>query len=157
MQASCAAPSLSPFASDVESRMNARTSEWPIQVLLVEDNTDAAWSYMFALTGDGGEQFHLDWAPNLLEAMTRLAQPGIEVVLLDLGLPETTGYKSFLAVDAAAEGKVPVVILTSDDSSGSRDLVLGYGASAYLIKDTVSPGRLRATLLKAVKRGRLAS
>lgn len=112
---------------------------------------------MFALTGDGGELFQLDWAPNLLEAMTRLAQPGIEVVLLDLGLPETTGYKSFLAVDAAAEGKVPVVILTSDDSRGSRDLILGYGAAAYLIKDTVSPGRLRATLLKAVKRGRLSS
>jgi DNA-binding response OmpR family regulator len=109
---------------------------------------------MFALTGDGGEQFHLEWAPNLGEAMARLAQPGIEVVLLDLGLPETSGYRSFLAVDAAAGGKIPVVILTSDDSRDSHDLTLGYGASAYLIKDAVSPGRLRATLLKAVRSGR---
>jgi CheY-like chemotaxis protein len=136
---------------------SARTDapfEPPIELLLVEDNDDAAWSYIFALTGEGCAQFHLEWAANLGDAIARLAQPGIEVVLLDLGLPETSGYKSFLAVDGAVEGKIPVVILTSDESRDSRDLTLGHGASAYLIKNTVSPGRLRAALLKAVHAGR---
>jgi DNA-binding response OmpR family regulator len=146
MHVSCAAPAIAIRA--------CTAADSPIEVLLVEDNTDAAWSYIFCLTGDGGAQFHLEWAPNLFEAMTRLAKPGIEVVLLDLGLPETSGYRSFLAVDAAAEGKIPVVILTSDDSRDSRDRALEYGASAYLIKDTVSPGRLRGALLKAVRSGR---
>ena len=146
MQVSCAAPPIAIRTCTV--------ADSPIQVLLVEDNTDAAWSYIFSLTGDGGTRFHLEWAPNLSEAMTRLAEPGIEVVLLDLGLPEMSGYKSFLAVDAATEGKIPVVILTSDESRDSRDRTLGYGASAYLIKDTVSPARLRGALLKAVRNSR---
>jgi two-component system catabolic regulation response regulator CreB len=153
MQLSDAAP----CPSYVELAIANRTptaAEWPIHVLLVEDNTDAAWSYIFTLTGDGGSQFHLEWTPNLYDAMTRLSQPGIEVVLLDLGLPEMTGYKSFLAVDAAGDRKIPVVVLTSDDSRDSRDLVLEHGASAYLIKDMVSPARLRGALLKAVRSGR---
>ena len=86
--------------------------------------------------------------------MTRLAQPGIEVVLLDLGLPELGGYKSFRAIDAAVAGRIPVVILTSDDSRDSRDLTLGFGASDYLIKDSISPARLRAAVVKAVRKGR---
>jgi DNA-binding response OmpR family regulator len=146
--------------SDLPRPIALRThtaSERAIQVLLVEDNTDAAWAYIYALTGDGCAQFHLEWVSNVLEAMTRLAQPGIEVVLLDLGLPETSGYNTFLAVDAAAEGRIPVVILTSDDSRDSRAFTLEYGASAYLIKDRVSPGRLRAALLKAVMKGRVSA
>ncbi len=129
-------------------------SHLPIEVLLVEDNTDAAWSYMFSLTADGESRFHLDWAPNLVDATARLAEPGIEVVLLDLGLPETRGIQSFLAIDAAAKGKIPVVILTSDESRNSQDLTRKNGASAYLIKDTVSPARLRRALLEAVRSGR---
>ncbi len=156
MELSCAAPCPGQVERPIATRTRA-VAAWPIQVLMVEDNTDAAWSYIFSLTGDGGTQFHLEWAPNLLKAMTRLAEPGIEVVLLDLGLPETSGYKSFLAVDAAGEGKIPVVILTSDDSRDSRDRALEYGASAYLLKDTVSPARLRAALLNAVRSGRRSS
>jgi len=146
MPFSCVAPG--------SSELTCPMAKAPIEVLLVEDNTDAAWSYIYSLTGDGGSQFHMEWAPNLAEAMARLAQPGIEVVLLDLGLPEMTGYKSFLAVDAATNGKIPVVILTSDESRDSRDRALQYGASAYLIKDTASPARLRGALLKAVRNGR---
>jgi two-component system catabolic regulation response regulator CreB len=152
MQLSCAAPR--PSYIELPIAIRTRTAvDWPIQVLLVEDNADAAWLVEFCLTGEG-EQFRIEWASDLLQAMTRLAQPGIEVVLLDLGLPELDGYKSFRAIDAAADGKIPVVILTSDDSRDSRDLTLGYGASDYLIKDSISPARLRAALVDAVQSGR---
>jgi CheY-like chemotaxis protein len=49
--------------------------------------------------------------------------------MLDLGLPELNGYRSFRAIDAATNCKVPVVILTADDRSVSRDLTVGFGAS----------------------------
>jgi DNA-binding response OmpR family regulator len=153
MQLSCAAPCPSHIELPIATRTQT-TVDWPIHVLLVEDNEDAAWLVQFCLTGEG-EQFRIEWAPDLLQAMTRLAQPGIEVVLLDLGLPELDGYKSFRAIDAAADGKIPVVILTSDDSRDSRELTLGCGASDYLIKDRISPAALRAALLDAVHRGRL--
>jgi DNA-binding response OmpR family regulator len=152
MQLSCAAPCPSHIELPIATRTQT-DADWPIQVLLVEDNADAAWLVQFCLTGEG-EQFRVEWASDLLQAMTRLAQPGIEVILLDLGLPELNGYKSFSAIDAAGEGKVPVVILTSDGSRDSRELTLGCGASDYLIKDSISPARLRAALVEAVHHGR---
>ena len=107
------------------------------------------------LTGNQGEQFRFEWSQNLFHAMTRLGAPGIEVVLLDLGLPELNGYRSFRAIDAATRGKVPVVILTSDDRGLSKDLTLGFGASDYLMKDGFSPVQLRQSLLEAIRRGRV--
>jgi DNA-binding response OmpR family regulator len=127
-------------------------ADWPIQVLLVEDNTEAAWLVQMCLEGNEVEQFRVEWSQNLQQAMTRLAQPGIEVVLLDLGLPELNGYRSFRAIDAAAGGKVPVVILTSDDRGVSKHLTVG--ASDYLIKEKISPVQLRQSLLDAIRKGR---
>jgi len=152
MQLSCAAPCPSFIELPIAIR-TATAVDWPIQVLLVEDNEDAAWLVQFCLAGEG-EQFRIEWASDLLQAMTRLVQPGIEVILLDLGLPELDGYKSFRAIDAAADGKIPVVILTSDDSRHSRELTLGCGASDYLMKDSISPERLRAAIVNAVQKGR---
>jgi DNA-binding response OmpR family regulator len=124
---------------------------WPIQVLLVEDNTEAAQLVRIYLTEDGATPFRLEWAPTLLDAMTRLAHPGIEVVLLDLGLPELTGYRSYRAIEAAAY-KAPVVIYTADDSSVSRDLTLGFGAADYLLKGESSSAEIRKALRNAVLR-----
>jgi DNA-binding response OmpR family regulator len=153
MELSCAAPCTSqvelPIAHGAQIVL-----DWPVQVLLVEDNEEAAWLVQICLTQGEGEQFRVEWSQNLLEAMTRLAQPGIEVVLLDLGLPELTGYRSFRAIEAAADGKVPVVILTSDERSVSRDLTMGCGASDYLMKNRISPEQLRQALLDAIRRGR---
>jgi DNA-binding response OmpR family regulator len=126
----------------------------PVQVLLVEDSEEAAWLVQLCLTGQR-DQFRVEWSQNLFNAMTRLATPGIEVVLLDLGLPELTGYRSFRAIDAAAGGKVPVVILTSDDRGLSKQLTVGFGASDYLMKDRISPFALREALLGAIRRGRV--
>jgi two-component system catabolic regulation response regulator CreB len=125
-----------------------------VQVLLVEDSEEAAYLVQECLQGPAGEQFRVEWTQTVLEAMARLALPGVEVVLLDLGLPELTGYRSFRAIDAAANCKVPVVILTSDDRSLSRDLTVGCGASDYLIKDRISPTQLRESLLAAIRQGR---
>jgi DNA-binding response OmpR family regulator len=153
MQLSCAAPCSSQIVLPVA--MPTQTAvDWPIQVLLVEDDEDAAWLVQFCLSGNEGDHFNIEWASDLLQAMTRLGKPGVEVVLLDLGLPELKGYRSFRAIDAAADGKVPVVILTSDSNKDSRELTVGFGASDYLMKDGISPEQLRRALVSAVQRGR---
>lgn len=153
MELTCAAPCPLQVALPTVPRTQTAV-DWPIQVLLVEDNTEAAWLVQVCLTAKGSEQFRVEWSQNLEDAMTRLAQPGIDVVLLDLGLPELNGYRSFRAIDAATGGKLPVVILTSDDRGVSKDLTVGFGASDYLIKDKISPVQLRQSLLEAIRRGR---
>jgi DNA-binding response OmpR family regulator len=153
MELSCPTPSV--FQTELPTAPETQTTvSWPVQVLLVEDNAEAAWLAQVSLTESRAQQFRVEWSQNLLEAMTRLAQPGIEVVLLDLGLPELNGYKSFRAIEAAADGKVPVVILTSDERSVSRDLTMAFGASDYLMKNRISPDQLRQALLNAIRRSR---
>jgi DNA-binding response OmpR family regulator len=153
MELSCPAPCTSQIALPVVPTTQT-AADWPIQVLLVEDNMEAAWLVQACLEWTRGDQFRVEWTRNLLEAMSRLAQPGIEVILLDLGLPELNGYKSFCAIEAASDRKVPVVILTSDERRASKDLTLGFGASDYLLKHRISPVQLRESLKNAIRQGR---
>jgi two-component system catabolic regulation response regulator CreB len=116
---------------------------------LVEDSPEAAELVKIYLTQEQANQFRVEWMSSLREAMSRLRQPGVDVVLLDLGLPELSGYKSYRAIEAMAGRHIPVVILTADDRSISRDLTLKSGASGYLLKHESSPAQLKQALLGA--------
>ena len=61
------------------------------KVLLIEDNPEYALLLQETLgTGRGGT-FDVEWADQLSTGLARLAAGGIEVVLLDLGLPDADG------------------------------------------------------------------
>src|SRR5271165_2084452 len=60
----------------------------PITVLVVEDDEEAAFMAQIWLTQAGDGQFRMEWSASLRQAMARLGRPGIDVVLLDLGMPE---------------------------------------------------------------------
>jgi hypothetical protein len=47
------------------------------------------------LTEQREDRFQVEWIPDLLDAMFRLQHPRVDVVLLDLGLPERDGDQSF--------------------------------------------------------------
>jgi DNA-binding response OmpR family regulator len=126
----------------------------PIQVLLVEDDEETAELVQMGLMDDSDAPFRSEWSHNLVEAMTRLAHPGIDVIVLDLGLPESSGCLSYRAIDAAAKHRLPIVIFTSDDRSASRNVTLRLGASDYLLKHENSTSQLRRALRGALLHGR---
>jgi CheY-like chemotaxis protein len=100
-----------------------------IRVLLVEDNADAAQLARSQIcSGSRHNQFQVEWKDNLQQAMIRLAKPDIDVVLLDLGMPELSGHRAHLAITSVVGTAIPVVILTSDDSAISRNLTIRQGA-----------------------------
>jgi len=140
------------MASYCEPRLSLAPGsiEDSIRVLVVEDDADSAELVRLNLTGFGESNFIVERCQNLVDAMARLRQPGIDVVLLDLGLPELSGFKSHRAIDYAAGREVPVVIYTADETAASRKLTLGAGAASYLIKDHCSPARLKEALRQAV-------
>ncbi len=123
-------------------------------MLLVEDNDEAAELIKRFLADEPQEQFDVESFANLIDAMFRLQHPGVDVVLLDLGLPELNGYKTFRAIDGMTDGEIPIVIFTADDRPMSRDLTMSFGAAAYLIKQHTTAIELRQALHEAVARFR---
>ncbi len=122
----------------------------PIQVLLVEDDPEAAQLTTSRIGVSEHGLFQLEWSDNLQSALSRLARPGIDVVLLDLGLHETSGYKTHLAIISVVGQEIPVVILTSDDNLDCRDITASQGAASYLIKHYASAVDIRCALHDAV-------
>ena len=124
----------------------------PIKVLLVEDDIDAAALVRFSLADKRNGAFELEWVNSLRDAMARVASPGIDVVLLDLGLPELQGFRSHRALALACWANIPIVIYSSDDSAASRKLTTGFGGAAdYLVKQVTSPADIRRSLCRAVR------
>jgi glutamate dehydrogenase (NAD(P)+) len=121
-----------------------------IRVLLVEDDADSAQVARSQMNGGKVNQFQVEWQDNLQKAMIRLAKPDIDVVLLDLGMPELSGHKTHLAITSVVGKTVPVVILTADESAISRNLTIRQGAAGYLVKRRVSSFELRQALHEAV-------
>src|ERR1700689_5180050 len=101
----------------------------PIKVLLVEDNLESAFLTRAHLEATGDKVFHVEWSVNLTHGMSRLAKPGIDVVLLDLGLPELNGHTCYRAVASLVGRTTPIVILTSDDRPISRQRTLGFATT----------------------------
>jgi glutamate dehydrogenase (NAD(P)+) len=120
-----------------------------IRVLLVEDDPDDAALIRARMSENTESLFQVEWKDNVLNAISRLAKPGIDVVLLDLGMGELSGYKTHRAIAGAIQ-TTPVVILTSDESAMSRDITKSQGAFAYLVKHKTSSIELKQTLHKAV-------
>lgn len=106
-------------------------------VLLIEDNEDAMFLVRYALTEYGCGKYRLEWANCLSEGLTQLVKGGVDIVLLDLGLPETTGSVSYAWVREAAPD-VPVVVLTGDTREETELSVFSSGVDDYLVKEQVS-------------------
>jgi len=121
-----------------------------MRVLLVEDDPGQAKLAHVLVNGggDGPDLFHIEWRDNILQAISGLAKPGIDVVLLDLGMSELSGYKAHLAIIPVTK-KTPVVIFTSDDSAASQDIPTSQGAFRYLLKNRTSSVELRQALHEA--------
>src|SRR5688572_23866508 len=99
-------------------------------VLLIEDNPGDARLIREMLRDARAGQFQLDCADRLTTALERLAQGGIDVVLLDLSLPESQGLESFQYVHTHTPG-VPVVVLTGTDDEELGNRAVQSGAQDY--------------------------
>lgn len=74
-------------------------------------------------------------AGNGLEAIEQLALSPIDVMILDLNMPDMHGLEVVQFVRAhQAYRTLPIVVLTTRGDPTSRETVLAAGASAYLTK-----------------------
>ncbi len=123
----------------------------PIQVLLVEDNPTDVLLLQEALAQVPSVQFKLTEVEQLTEGLERLSQEPFDVVLLDLGLPDSQGLETLVKIRERASW-VPIVVLTglADEALGLR--ALQAGAQDYLVKGQVEGHRLARAIRYAVER-----
>jgi two-component system cell cycle response regulator len=124
-----------------------------IRVLLVEDNPGDA-SLICAYLSGGHDNFQITHIHRLSEAIERLAQGTIDVVLLDLGLPDSQGLATLRELRRAA-GDVPIVVLTDLDDERLAIPALQEGALDYLVKRRIEERGLMRALRYAIERQRL--
>lgn len=100
------------------------------RLLLVEDDE---------LLGDGickvlsrrGDQ--LEWVRDGRSALTAISEREPDLVLLDINLPDISGFDILKAI-RAAENDVPILVLTARSSVSNRVFALDNGADDYLVK-----------------------
>lgn len=121
------------------------------QVLLIEDSATDARLVLAAIAA-GGPPCAVGHAPGLAAGLSRLAAPGVDVVLLDLHLPESQGIETLRRVQDAAPG-TPVVVVTGTDDEAVLDLALRHGAHDVVVKGRAGfATALRHSLRHALER-----
>src|SRR5215212_840163 len=125
----------------------------PATVLLVEDNPGDARLIREALREAGAGRWLVEVADRLATAVARLETGGIDIVLLDLSLPDMHGFATFTSAHAAAPD-VPIVVLTglSDEELAIR--AVQHGAQDYLVKADATPQILTRAMHYAIERAR---
>ena len=126
-------------------------SQSRIAVLLIEDNPGDARLIRELLVDAGGTGFDVDHADRLSTGLARLDEGRIDVVLLDLGLPDSVGLETFACVKAKAPD-LPIVVLTGLDDETTGTEAVHEGAQDYLVKGSVDAHLLSRAVRYAIER-----
>jgi PAS domain S-box-containing protein len=115
-------------------------------LLYIEDEAPMARMVGNALAGISSFPCKVLWADRLATGLEVLAQQAVDLVLLDLNLPDSLGIDTLEQVRAAAP-QLPIVVLTGQTGEDLVESILGHGAQEYLPKDELKT----KTLLRAIR------
>jgi two-component system, cell cycle response regulator len=124
-----------------------------IRALLIEDDPDDVFLIRETLSTTPTPKVELETASTLEAGIERLAAGDVDVVLLDLSLPDSHGLDSFVRVHAQAPS-VPVIILTGYDDESFALEAVSQGAQDYLVKGNVNSKMLGRVIRYAIERNR---
>jgi diguanylate cyclase (GGDEF)-like protein/PAS domain S-box-containing protein len=122
-----------------------------IRLLMVEDNIGDARLIRELLKEEGAPTVAFTLVDCLAAAEAYLAAHRVDVVLLDLALPDAHGLEALHRAKAAAGG-APLVILTGCDDDALAIQALQQGAQDYLVKGQIDKRRLARALRYAIER-----
>ncbi len=122
-----------------------------VSTLLVEDNPGDRRLIREMLAEVSSITFDVQYADRLQAAIEYLGQNKVEVILLDLGLPDSQGLETLRKIYAQVP-ELPIVVLTglNDEMIGVQ--AVNEGAQDYLIKGQVDTHLLRRTIRYAIER-----
>jgi len=123
------------------------------KVLLIEDNPGDARLMREYLADPAGAQFELEHVTSLTDGLARLTQGGVDLVLLDLSLPDSPMAETFKRAHAAAP-QVPIIVMSGLDDEKHAIETVQEGAQDYLVKAFVDTRLLVHAMRYAIERKR---
>lgn len=99
------------------------------EILIVEDDKTISLGLEYYLAQEG---FGVDVASTCREALTRLQTQNYDILLLDCGLPDGSGFDLFQEIRKIST--VPIIFLTAIDDEVSIVMGLDMGADDYITK-----------------------
>ena len=124
-----------------------------IRILLVEDNPGDARLIREMLKEAGRFSFELECLGRLDESIGRLERGNIDVVLLDLSLPDSHGLDTFLRLKQLGR-EPPILLLTGLSDEKLAVEAVRCGAQDYLVKGQIDANLLVRAILYALERKR---
>lgn len=119
--------------------------------MLIEDNRGDALLIKAMLLEAGPADFRLLQADRLAGGLRLLRKHPVDVILLDLSLPDSNGIATFEAIAAEAP-ELPVIVLTGLSDRSMALKAIDQGAQDYLVKDEVTSAGLVKAMSYAVMR-----
>ena len=116
----------------------------PPRILVVDDEPDTLGLVQLTLETAG---FKADGAGSGGEALLLAQKQAYDLILLDIMMPDMSGYDVFRRLQSTMSTVPPVVFLTAKNRPEDRDAGEGMGAAAYLLKPIT-----RGQLLDVLKR-----
>ncbi|HXP08762.1 MAG TPA: hybrid sensor histidine kinase/response regulator, partial [Acidobacteriaceae bacterium] len=125
-----------------------------LRVLLVEDNAGDARLLREMFSKEETGSFSLTHLTRMSEAEKYLAKGGVDIVLLDMGLPDGHGLETLRRARAAAPDVVMIVLTGLEDEALAAESIK-EGAQDYLIKGQIENRALPRALRHAMERHRM--
>lgn len=132
--------------------MKSSAQSKPVHVLVIEDDKAYAQMIQEFLLGQRGSSFLVDCVHRLSDGLKRLGSGDVDVVVLDLHLPDGQGLEVFERVYACVPG-VPIIILSG--SFGDQTFAVEAvekGAQDYLVKASFEWNTFLRSLHYAIRR-----
>ena len=127
-----------------------------LRILLVEDNPGDVRLLREMFSTERPNSYEITHLPRLGLALNHLAKGGVDIVLLDLGLPDGEGLDTVRRVRKLAP-QVPLIVLTGRDDDAAVAEAMLEGAQDYLVKGQIETRALPRALRHAIERFRLVT
>ncbi len=126
-----------------------------VRVLLIEDSPSDARLIKLSLLEDRSHAFEVTREESLDDAIVRLQTERFDVILLDLGLPDSTGIDTLVRTSAAAP-QLPIVVLTGSEDHEISLEAIRRGSQDYLIKGHVDGNVVANAIRHSIERKQAA-
>jgi DNA-binding response OmpR family regulator len=137
-----------------------------VRILHIEDNPGDALLLKAELVESASPHFvsrgmkvpdwQIDRVPNCREAKSRLSRGDIDVVVLDLGLPDGRGMEALRDI-ALASPSTPIIVLSGTSEPETAFESIHGGAQDYLVKGQADGDQIWRTIHFAVERQQVAT